>query len=762
MAKKIFILILSIFIIGQTRAQSVGLVLSGGGAKGLAHIAVIRELEENNIPIDYIAGTSIGAIVGGLYAAGFSPDEMEELFRSDDFYLWATGKIQSEYRYFFKQPEPDPSWIQLRLAKKNGKLKLQLPTNLVPPQQMDIGFLQITATSSAACDYDFNKLMVPYFCVASDVNNNQPVVLRNGDLGSAIRASMTFPLYFKPIKINGALLFDGGIYNNFPQKYMKDIFHPDIIIGHKVAGPNKPADSDDILGQLTNMIMRPTSYDIAPKDGILLETKFDDIGLLDFNKIDSILSKGKITANAAMDSIKKLVTRRVAKEEVNQKRNNFNSRKPPLLFNAIQTEGVNDSILCRYITQCIRHKSDIFSLKDLKNGYFKLAADEQFNSIQPLSRYNKKSGYFDLLLKVEPQKKFDVSFGGNISTKPINQGFVGFNYRSYKQRAYQLNANLYFGRFYSSFKIGGRIDFPTRIPFYTSAYFTLNRWDFYTSSSELFFEDVSPPFVIQDELNFRTEGGMSLGRHTVLRTGLAYSWADDNFYQTDNYQKNDTKDENKFKAFAGHVGLFYNSLNYKQYATEGAERFLSLKYVIGEEKFTPGTTSLQESDQSDHYYYVLHGKVSKYFKMSKHLTLAPLAEGILSNKNLFHTYRSTMLSAPAFQPTPHSKSLFIENFHSNNYLAGGLKAIWAFNPDLHLRVEGYAFIPMKEETKADNQTAYKNDKVFDNYYLQGMTSLVYQTGIGPISLSLNYYDKSDTKCFIIFNFGYILFNKRGL
>ena len=92
--------LLGIFFIvifaAESSAQSVGLVLSGGGAKGIAHIEVIRTLEENNIPIDYIAGTSIGAIVGGLYAAGYSPDEMEELFRSDDFYFWSTGRIQKE------------------------------------------------------------------------------------------------------------------------------------------------------------------------------------------------------------------------------------------------------------------------------------------------------------------------------------------------------------------------------------------------------------------------------------------------------------------------------------------------------------------------------------------------------------------------------------------------------------------------------------------------------------------------------------------
>ena len=228
-----FILICALLVTYSATGQKVGLVLSGGGAKGMAHIGVIRVLEENNIPIDYIAGTSIGAIVGGLYAAGYTPDEMEELFKSDDFYFWSTGKIQKDYRYYFKIPEEDPAWIDLRLEKKDEKLKILPPTNFVPQEQMDFAFMELFAATNAACKYNFDSLMVPFFCVATDVNKSQPLVMRSGDLGSAIRASMTVPLVFKPIEIDGVLLFDGGILNNFPHDIMKDLFQPDIIIDRK-------------------------------------------------------------------------------------------------------------------------------------------------------------------------------------------------------------------------------------------------------------------------------------------------------------------------------------------------------------------------------------------------------------------------------------------------------------------------------------------------------------------------------------------------
>jgi NTE family protein len=116
--------------------------------------------------------------------------------------------------------------------------------------------------------------MVPFFCVATDVHSNEAVILRKGDLSEAIRASMTFPIYYKAIQIDGKLLFDGGIVNNFPQDLMEEIYSPDIIIGHKVADATREPGTDNLMEQITNMVMRPTNYEISPEKGILLETKF--------------------------------------------------------------------------------------------------------------------------------------------------------------------------------------------------------------------------------------------------------------------------------------------------------------------------------------------------------------------------------------------------------------------------------------------------------------------------------------------------------
>ncbi|MBK7214619.1 MAG: patatin-like phospholipase family protein [Bacteroidales bacterium] len=265
-----FLFLLSGFPFTGLFGQKVAVVLSGGGAKGVCHIGVLKALEEAGIPIDYIAGTSMGAIVGGLYAAGYSPGEMEQLVTSPEFTEWVSGRIDPQYIYYFRKPYADASWMTFKF-KYDSVLQTQLPTNIVSPVRMDFAFMELFANASAAANYNFDSLMVPFRCVASDVDANKPVVLKSGDLGSSIRASMTFPFYFKPIRINGKLLFDGGMYNNFPSDVAYEDFFPDIIIGSKAAQNAQPPSDDNVVSQLTNMLMEKSNYNVICESGVMIE-----------------------------------------------------------------------------------------------------------------------------------------------------------------------------------------------------------------------------------------------------------------------------------------------------------------------------------------------------------------------------------------------------------------------------------------------------------------------------------------------------------
>ncbi len=163
-------------------AQQVGLVLSGGGAKGAAHIGVIKALEENNVPVDYVTGTSIGAIIGSLYSIGYSPDEMLELILSDEFGYWQTGQVENEYMYYFKQPDPTPEIAHFAIDLSDS---LQVRTNIIPkslinPIQMNQAFMSLYAPATAKAGWNFDNLFVPFRCVASDVYGKNRSSLKTG------------------------------------------------------------------------------------------------------------------------------------------------------------------------------------------------------------------------------------------------------------------------------------------------------------------------------------------------------------------------------------------------------------------------------------------------------------------------------------------------------------------------------------------------------------------------------------------------------
>ena len=760
--KALSLAILLVFSTIIAQAQSVGLVLSGGGAKGLAHIGVIRALEENNIPIDYISGTSMGAIIGGLYAAGYSPDEMEKLFLSDQFKFWSTGKIQEEYRYYFRKLELTPSWLNLDLQRKENKLKIVPPSSIIPEEQIDFAFMEMFSSTNAVCDYNFNNLMVPFLCIATDVYDNKEMELRSGDLGEAIRASMTFPFYFKPIVLNGALVFDGGIVNNFPVKNMIKEFNPDIIIGHKAANNARKPNVDDVMAQLENMIMQKTTYEVPTDKGILLETKFTNVNLMDFNKVLDIEKQGYETTLAQIDSIKLTIKRRVSQKEVAEKRHDFNIKKPELLFQNVQVEGVTDPMQRKYIIQNIKHKNNTINLDKLRQEYFKLVADPQLKSIRPVSIYNKETGYFDLHLKVQKEKPLEVEFGGNVSTKPINQGFLSLDYLFFNDRAYTLSSNIYFGRFYSSIKVGGRIDFPTTLPYYLSGYLTLNRWDYFATSNEFFFENVGSPNIIQDETNVRFELGFPIKTRGKLTARTSYSSASDQYYFNETIYKDDEADRTHFEAFAQQIGFEQYSQNYKQFATEGISSMLSLTYVSGKEKQVPGSNSpFTQTYTKNHEFLTLKGKYDKYFPITRKISLGVLAEGVYSNKEVFNNYTSTLLAAHTFEPTPFSQTLFLRKYRANKYVASGIKTIFQLSSQMHLRLEGYGFVPVRRINQTDNYEALYDPESYSTIKLMGMGGLIYQSALGPLSLTVNYFEKENTKFYVALSFGYVLFNKRG-
>lgn len=761
----IVLLLLALLLPTQVNAQKVGLVLSGGGAKGIAHVGLIKVLEDNGIPIDYVAGTSMGAIVAGLYAAGYSPEDMLELFSSNEFRLWSTGRLDKDDLYYFKCKEENPDWVKLDIKKQRDRIKLVLPLSLVPERQMDFAFLDLMAGMTAACNSNFDSLVVPFRCVSSDIYNKRAIVHKDGDLGEAIRASMTFPIMYKPIEKDGVLLFDGGIFDNFPVDVMQSEFNPDIIIGHIVSdmGMGVKPDPDNLIKQIETMVVNRSEYNIPEGGGIVMESKLDEVSLIDFQKVDYIYGRGVETSLQYIDSIMGMIQRRVDKEEVVKKREEFNNKMPDLVFKNVQVEGVTDNMQRKYIIQSIKGRKKTITIEELRDSYFKLIADEHIKSIRPIAYYNSETGFFDLHLKVESRKPFDVEFGGHISTRANSFGFVELNYKTFKTQSYTLTSNFYFGKFYNSVGLGGRFDVPSSKPFYLSGNFVYSSLNYLATSSDLLFSDVKTTNVNCSVRDFLIEGGVPFSRTGSITGGLLSSSSYDYYYQTDELKYDDKLDRTKFSSFSVYAEIKQKKLNFKQYPTEGRQRFFNIVYVAGKEMFRPGTTApINEAVEQRHNYIRMKGSYEQYFQTKGRFVFGGQVEGYFSNVDLFSNYTSTLMHASAFEPLPSSKSMYIENFRANQYLALGGKIIYKFNGDMHLRAEAYGMTPIRDLIREeDGRAHYDEDNVFNKYHFMGLLAFVYQTPIGPLSVEWNMYDKPGQKSFFSVNLGYMLFNNSG-
>lgn len=763
--KKIYVFLLCCCLFSVLRAQKVGLVLSGGGAKGMTHIGIIRALEENNIPIDYIAGTSMGAIIGSLYAMGYSPDDMEELLRSPDFKRWYSGEVESRYEYYFKQNRPTPEFANIRFAFGDSiRVKPQIiPTNLVNPIQMNLVFVELYAQATAACRGNFNNLFVPFRCVASDVYNKRPLIMRDGDVGDAVRASMSFPFVFKPIEIDSVLAYDGGIYNNFPTDVMMDDFHPDIIIGSVVAAnPGKPQEGN-LMSQLENMIMQKTDYSIPDSLGIVMTFKYDDVNLLDFDRLKELHDIGYNRTMSLMDSIKGRIQRRESTENVRMRRMLYRSKLPQLRFRDIYIEGANAQQQSYIKKEFHGDDHEVFTYEDLKRGYFRLLADNMISEIIPHAVYDPGSDLYELHLKVKMEKNFFVRIGGSVSTTSSNQIYLGLGYQNLNYYSKELTLDGQLGKIYNNVQLMGRIDLPTRIPTSFRLLGSISTFDYY-KKDKLFSRNNRPSFNSKDERFVKLMLALPFLANKRAEFGFGYGALTDNYYQSSVIDfSNDRADQSTYKLLGGSIGFYGSTVDSRQYATRGYYEKLIAQVFTGHEWFAPGTSAASKDQEpvnkkGQSWLQISYMKEA-YHRLASRFVLGWMTEALYSSKNFSTNYTATMMQAGEFAPTPHSQLMYNEAFRANQYVSAGIKPIVVFNDMFHLRTEFYGFMPIFPIKRNEMNQAYYG-KAFSEFQYMGELSLVCKLPFGAISAYVNHYSSPNNEWNVGLTLGWQLFNYR--
>lgn len=762
MTGKILTVILVVVMLLPAKAQKVALVLSGGGSKGTAHIGVIKALEENHVPIDYIAGTSIGAIIGGLYASGWTTDEMEKLVTSPQFLQWANGTIDEKYVYYFKQPEPDASWATFRFSA-DSIWKFDMPTNIVGSGQMDFIFMEIFSQSEAVCDGNFDSLFVPFRCIGANITDSKADVFRSGSLTQSVRASMTYPFYFKPITINGKMYMDGGMFNNFPANVALQDFDPDIIIGSKVASENATPDPDDIVTQLENIFMTGTSYELPCNSSVLIEPTIPVTNVIDFSDAKAFIELGYQAALQKIPEIRRFVLDSVSPAQIQLRRDSFNQKKPPLIFDEVQVEGVNKAQK-QYVLNFFEkfERRDTAGMERMKTDYFRLLTDHAIRNIYPLASTSDSGDYFTLKLNVKKESSFLVRFGGLVSSNPVNEAFAEVRYKYLQRNAATFRANMYVGRFYSSALLGMRIDVPGQPQYALFGRLVYNQWDYFRTSSH-FFEDRNPSYLVIND--FHWDGGLIMpvrnrGKFTLTASAMII---DDEYFGNNYFTRTDVPDKTNFKAWSVSGEWERSTLNRKQYANKGTLLILSAGFLDGKEISTPGTTSpLSDVYEANHRWMWANLLYENYFTRLGPVKLGWYNHLYYSNKDFFGNYTATMLFSNPFQPVPEMTTLFMPQFRAHQYAGVGLKAILLFSDRLDFRTEAYLCQPWRDITTGPSSIYAEYGPVLSSRYFIASSSIVFHSPLGPVVLALNYYDKYSDPLLLSFYFGYSLFNPKAI
>jgi NTE family protein len=552
----------------------VGLILSGGGAKGIAHVGVLKEIERAGVRIDYIGGTSMGAIVGGLYACGYTASQLEEMLTSTNLMDVINDKFDRDVMSFDAKEDASRYAITLPIVKG----RIQFPLSLSKGQHVYDMFVQLMHEQRNT--QDFSKLPTPFYCVATDINTGEKTVLDKGYLPLAVNASSALPTLFSPVHVEGRMLIDGGIVDNYPIDEMLSK-GMDVIIGIDVQTNARTTDETSTLSEmLTRIGSFQTQKQMASKEEktqIYIRPELDAFNILSFDKQKEILAQGVLAGQKARPQLLAL-----AKNQ--QPRVKEQKDIPPSFQLDNLLVATTPNYKTNYLLGKLRLKSkNTYSFKKLKEGMSNLAATQNFDAF----RYSLKTeNGKEVLRMTPPETKHTTLFRGALHYDKLIGALALVNLT--KKHAFLKNDEIsldvmlgaYFQYAFSYFIDKGKF------------------WSVGLSAKQHQFDTTAPASVNTDKLAinkptntrilvqkntwfvqtlFREEVVLGAGlahQHNVFKTNLfdtqtaRFLYADNaDYYSALGYLKVDTRDD---KFYPRRGGFFEGDINY--YFSEKSSR----------------------------------------------------------------------------------------------------------------------------------------------------------------------------------------------
>lgn len=385
------------------KKPKIGLVLSGGGAKGLAHIGVLKVIEEAGVKIDYIGGTSMGAIIGGLYASGYTANQLDSIFQNTDYEAVIRDYLPRVAKNFY-QKDNDERYA-FTLPFKN--FKLTVPTAL-SKGLYNYNLINRLTYHVRHVD-DFSKLPIPFVCIATNIETGEEVVLNKGYLTQAILASGAFPSLYAPVEIQGKYLIDGGVLNNYPVKQVKEM-GADIIIGVDVQDDLKDRselqEATRILVQISNLQMMERMKQNREITDVYIKPDIKGFNVISFDQGKDIIHRGEVAGKDFWEELLKLSTNYQKPKVENPKKLN-----DTIAINQIITPVLKDYTRAFMLGKLRFRNQESITFQQLNNGLENLNATQNFSTLSyQIVPENQQQDNLYLELKESPQKSF-MKFG---------------------------------------------------------------------------------------------------------------------------------------------------------------------------------------------------------------------------------------------------------------------------------------------------------------------------------------------------------------
>ncbi|RON79819.1 patatin-like phospholipase family protein [Pseudomonas fluorescens] len=697
----------------------VGLVLSGGAARGLAHIGVLKALEEQGIKIDAIAGTSMGAVVGGLYASGYRIDELEKLASNIDWQAALSDAPPREDVPFRRKQDDRDFLVKQKLSFRDDG-SLGLPLGVIQGQNLSLLLESLLAHTSDTRDFD--KLPIPFRAVATDIANGEKVVFRKGHLPQVIRASMSIPAVFAPVELDGRLLVDGGMTDNIPLDVAREMGVDVAIvvdIGTPLRNRKQLTTVVDVLNQSITLMTRSNSEEqlaALKSSDVLIQPALAAFGVTDFGKAQEMIDAGYRATRILDARLAVLRPNESQDAELNAARSP--GQRTPIIT-AIRVENdskVDDDVIRYYIRQHIGEPLDLGRLHSDMGTLYGLDYFEQVqyrvvhkgrDHTLVISARGKRSGtdYLRVGLNLSDDMRGDSAFnlGASYRINGINR--LGAEWLT---RAQIGDRQELYTEFYQPLDVGSR-------------YFVAPYASFDAQNVEAVLDNDPIAQYRVERYGFGLNFGRQIGNNGEVRFGVGEAWGKADVRIGDQ----DLPSENFNEGFYA-LKYSYDSLDNVYFPHEGKDVSLTLM------QFEPGLGSDTRYRQWE-------------FKLDKAMSRGP----------------DTLILGGRY-----GRTLNDANVVTSSFLLGGARQLSGFREDAisgqnvslmravyYRRLTPRSYLPLDFPLYAggslERGRAWNNDNEFDSGYINAASVFIgFDTPLGPLNFSYGLNDANEQAVYL--------------